>query len=146
MTCSSISSADFLSPEEAEEGRFLMDLKGVLREEIAARAAAGASQAQVAELAGMDPAQLSRALSPDTHVSSRTLFRLAFALQRRWKVTLVPLAAARAAGSNQPAAMPVGKTPAGSLSPSFAGSGVAPRPSPPVAGTTAQPRSWVTAA
>jgi transcriptional regulator with XRE-family HTH domain len=71
--------------EGREEMRFLRDLKGVLREEISRRAAAGDfTQAQLAADIGMDPGQLSRALSPDWHVNSRTLFRIAYALDRRW--------------------------------------------------------------
>lgn len=148
MTSSTFSSADFLSPEEAEEGRFLMDLKGVLREEIGARAAAGLSQARLAELAGMDPAQLSRALSPDAHVSTRTLFRLALALERRWQVALVPLAAVRAAGSNQPAEGAPASSRANpllqSFAPSFAGS-AAPLDKRASSGAPQAPSRWMTA-
>jgi DNA-binding phage protein len=87
----SVCAADFLSPEELEEAEFLRSLKGTVREWVAALGNRAPSQARLAEMAGMDPAQLSRALNPDAHVSTRTLFRVAYALGCRWQFGLTAL-------------------------------------------------------
>lgn len=96
MTYRSISSSDLFSREQREEMRFLRAIKGVLREEITRRMELeGLTQEQLAVRAGMDPAQMSRVLSPDAHVSTRTLFRIAYALDRRWAFELVEMSARR---------------------------------------------------
>lgn len=103
-TFRSISAGSSLSPEEAEEARFLRELKGALRQAVAERAEReGMNQAQIADAVGMDAAQFSRALSPDCHVSTRTLFRIAFRLRKRWGFRLDVMVDP---GQRRPAAQP----------------------------------------
>jgi transcriptional regulator with XRE-family HTH domain len=91
MTFRSISSSDLFTFEEREELRFLRSLKGVLQEDVAnAQQESGQTQAQLAQSLGVDPAQLSRALSPDRHNSTATLFTIMHRLGRRWSFGSAP--------------------------------------------------------
>jgi transcriptional regulator with XRE-family HTH domain len=63
----------------------LANLKGVLATELARqKKASGRTRQSVAAAAGIAPAVLSRALNPFEHSNTKTLFRIAFALDKEW--------------------------------------------------------------
>lgn len=81
-----ISALDFLSPKEIREGSFLENLKMALREHVHERMnAKGLTQNQVARDLGWDPASFSRALNPDRHINSKSMFLIMDGLGYEWK-------------------------------------------------------------
>lgn len=81
-----ISALDFLSPEEIREANFLESLKMALREHVQERMKAkGLTQNQVAKDLGWEPASFSRALNPDRHINTRSMFLILDKLGYEWR-------------------------------------------------------------
>jgi transcriptional regulator with XRE-family HTH domain len=87
-----ISALDFLSPEEIRETSFLKSLKMVLREHVHERMTAkGLTQNQVAKDLGWEPASFSRALNPDRHINTKSMFLILDRLGYEWRFDCVAI-------------------------------------------------------